>query len=153
MRSSRTRLTVDGASLYWGVWDVFSVPLSGGTYTTLVSPQESDLAAVAVAVDRTNISWATSGGLMAMPIIGGAPTTIASGQKGVVAFAIDATSVYWTTQNGASLTKAPLGGGAPTTLLATPANSQYRPQGIAVDATSVYWTDATGGTVLKLTPK
>jgi hypothetical protein len=146
-------LAVDATNLYWGVWDVFSEPVSGGTYTTLVSPQEGDLAATSVAVDNTNIYWAASGSLMAMPLIGGAPITLASGQSGVVAFAIDATNVYWTTQGGASLTKAPLGGGAPTALVAAPANSQYRPQGITVDATSVYWTDAPDGTVLKLTPK
>ena len=45
--------------------------------------------------------------------------------------------------------KAPLTGGAPTTL----ASGQGYPWAIAVDATSVYWTTVGDGTVMKVTPK
>jgi hypothetical protein len=44
--------------------------------------------------------------------------------------------------------KAPIGGGATTTL----ASGQAYPNGIAVDATSVYWV-SDDGTVMKLTRK
>jgi hypothetical protein len=142
-------VAVDATNAYWTANDVLKVPLGGGMATTLAAAQ----GAQALAVDSTNVYWTTYGSVMAMPLTGGAPTTLASGQNGVVAFAVDATNVYWTTETGPSLTKAPLGGGDPTTLVATVAVDQYPHYGLAVDATSVYWTDETDGAVLKLTPK
>jgi hypothetical protein len=58
--------------------------------------------------------------------------------------AVDATSIYWASWG--AVTKAPLGGGAPTTL----ASGQNDPWGIALDATSVYWTDFDAGTVMTM---
>ena len=73
---------------------------------------------------------------MKVPLGGGSPTTLASGQRIPTASPSDATSVYWTNGDG-TVMKVPLGGGSPTTL----ASGQSDPAGIAVDATSVYWTN------------
>lgn len=99
-----------------------------------------------IVVDKTNVYWLTLTTVMKAPLLGGAPTKLASGQSLTSAIAVDATSVYW----GANrmLMKVPLAGGTPITL----ASSQGTISSIAVDRTSVYWTDlGTGiGLVMKV---
>jgi hypothetical protein len=94
-----------------------------------------------IAVDVTNVYWSTlssAGGVVAkVPLAGGVPTILASGQAGVYAVSIDSSNVYWTawSMSGAVM-KVALGGGAPITLAA----SQSFPEAIAVDDANVYWT-------------
>jgi hypothetical protein len=77
------------------------------------------------------------GTVMKVPLGGGTPAPIASGQVSPRHIAVDSTSAYWTTST--TVMKVPLGGGTLTTL----ASGQTNPQAIAVDSTSVYWTTAT----------
>ncbi len=102
---------------------------------------------------------------MKVPLSGGSPTTLASGQAGPAAIAVDATSVYWTkfpenSPADGTVLKVPLLGEGPSTSLTTLASEQDTPSAIAVDATSVYWTNEgtsrapafeENGTVMKAT--
>jgi hypothetical protein len=96
---------------------------------------------------------------------GAQPTVLASGQPDPVDLAVDATSVYWTTQpignpSAGSVVKVPIAGGPTTTRVpktgGTPqtiATGQRAANGIAADGTSIYWVTAgtfnQDGTVMK----
>jgi hypothetical protein len=108
-----------------------------------------------IAVDGQYVYWvnADSGqsSIMRVPKGGGTPITIASSQLNAVAVAVDSSAVYWAnagtstcapsgacTSNGdGAVLRAPLTGGAPTTL----ASGQHVPVSIAVDSTNAYFID------------
>jgi hypothetical protein len=69
--------------------------------------------------------------------------TLARDQSGPYAIAIDTTHIYWTNEGFSgpgTVVKAPFGGGAPITLVASAAQPQEELDGLAVDAANVYWT-------------
>jgi hypothetical protein len=125
--------------------------------TTLV---RADLFPGAFAVDATSIYWVTpeaSGTVKKMPLSGGPPIALATGQTGSAAcwggppawtggcgaIAVDAINVYWvitdpTLAGADTIMKVPLGGGPTVTV----ASGQNKPTAIATDGTSVYWAGA-----------
>ena len=71
-------LAVDSTHAYWttdqaGTGTVNSVPLAGGTATTLVTGQNQ---AGGLAVTSTNLYWASESGLMVAPLAGGAASQL-----------------------------------------------------------------------------
>jgi hypothetical protein len=126
---------------------------STGVPVVLAPPVDPDVlwqSNAALAVGDGQVFWApavesSASALLAVPLCGGAVTTLAAGADPPLGMAVDSTNVYWTTigptTNGVFFV--PIGGGTPTTI----ADEQNLPVAIAVDATSVYWTNA-GGTDL-----
>jgi hypothetical protein len=137
-------IAVDNARIYWteenactttGCGAILSVSLEGGPVTTLASGQALSPGG-GLAADGTHVFWATGGGIMVAPALGGAPTTLAPVSAWVENIAVDAASVYWM-DSGGILAKVPVTGGAVTTL----ATSRGVNGALAVDATNVYWID------------
>lgn len=118
---------------------VMTVPIAGGSPTPLVSGLRK--LSSAVAVDTSNVYFASDLRVMKVPIDGGNPTVIASDSQGPKAMATDATSVYWisegTQDTPGAVMKAPIdGGGAPAIL----APGQFYAEAITLDSQYVYWT-------------
>ena len=137
---------------YWIDDTLMSVPLGGGTPSTLTGSTD----AVVIATDSTSIYLGAGDLLLKLPLQGGTVTTLASGGDTIAGIALDDGSVYWTAFDCVSgnpcngeVMKVPHDGGMSVTLAA----GENGPSGIAVDATSVYWADIGGGTVRRLTPK
>ena len=78
---------------------VMEQPLDGGIAATIAS-DSADIEALAV--DSTSIYWTDGVAVMSVPIVGGAPLTLASGPSGLSSgpIAVDATSVYWVNGSG-----------------------------------------------------
>ena len=117
-------LTLDGTHAYWSLYltgtssassTVYATPLAGGGTVPLGSISNTTIGALAVS--GSYVYWETAQGtstdkLWRVPISGGAPTGLASTPFGTQGLAADATSVYWTQDNG--VWKLPIGGGTPS---------------------------------------
>jgi hypothetical protein len=165
-------VAVDADNIYWvesgtsskvppaGVAKLMKMPLAGGAGTSLAT-FGSSASGVNLAVDAHNVYWTVSvygivngssvplmGEVLSVPIAGGAPTTLASGQAGPRAIAVDATAIYWINEGSkddGAVMKLPLAGGKPVAL----ATGRTQPTDIAVDGTAVYWTESGPGGVMK----
>jgi hypothetical protein len=154
-QSSPERITLGGnnnATVFWtnfgsgGAADgsVVSLPLGGGTPSTLVSGRWTPQG---IAADDTYVFWAESSQnqLLRRPLGGSTTTTLSTGaSSSPTAVALGAGTVYWSdalVNNMGSVNMAP-----ENTLTATTTvqGSQDLPQALAVDATYLYWVDFTG---------
>jgi hypothetical protein len=88
-----------------------------------------------------------SGAVLQVPIAGGMPQIVASGQAGAAPINADASFVYWINQGATyQVMKAPVGGGvAPTPL----ASGQGSPGVILVVGDALYWPSTATGEILK----
>jgi hypothetical protein len=96
----------------------------------------------ALALDANNAyvtGAAGDGRVLQIPLDGGPVVQIASTPGGSLWIAVDATDIYWLELQG--LMKAPIGGGAVTTLASPPVGGS---NALALDATNVYYTTRDG---------
>jgi hypothetical protein len=137
--------TIDSTNLYWSSYGALSkIALTGGTPVSLAYVQST----LGIAVDATSLYWTEGygGTVTAVPLAGGAYTSLATGQDGPSTIAVDSTDVYWIDYSGGMVMKVAKTGGA-TIIVAI---GQNTPGNIAVDAVNVYWT---GGGNVMMTPK
>jgi hypothetical protein len=123
---------------------------AGGGGSVVATLASNQMFPNGVAIDATNAYWvnAVQGTVKKVPLAGGTPVTLASGQPtaSAAAIAVDAAGIYWTNAATGTVMKVPLDGGTPTTL----ASKHGYPYAIAVDATSVYWTDYDEANVMRV---
>lgn len=111
-----TGIAVDATSVYWtngvgnGADSLQKCPLGGcpgNITTTLASGQQilglSNL--ILIAVDSTHVYWpnGAEGTIKRVPINGGVPKTMATGQQNPNAIVHDANAIYWTTSQGGNI--------------------------------------------------
>jgi hypothetical protein len=144
-------LLLRGSTAYWGTWagdprgEAWSVPIGGGTTTTIISPQSVPLNLIGL--EASSLCLWEGDSIVLMPLEGGASATLASGPN-LGAEAVDSANVYWvTTGSSGTVMTMPLAGGSARTLASGLDNPTF---GIAVDAHAVYWTNLDGGTVMKV---
>jgi sugar lactone lactonase YvrE len=89
----------------------------GRCTVTLATP--GVVVSTGLTVDATRVYWTDwdAGVIASVPVAGGNPTTLATGQTRPGAIAVDAAHVYWSTET--SLMTAPLAGGSTTTLVSS----------------------------------
>lgn len=156
-------IAVDAANVYFttaGGNKVKSVPIDSGGNGPVTILAEDQYTPTAIAVDASNVYWVNEsevsssnfGAVMSVPKDsdgGVAPTVIV--QPGATydtptGLAVNAASVFFTNNvDSGDVESAPLGGGAPPTVLAS---GQINPFSITLDENNVYWTNnsaSTGG--------
>jgi hypothetical protein len=103
------RVAVDATSVYWTTGSsVMRAAIGDGVVTTLASnqaPPPND-----IAVDESNVYWTNSvgagaGEVVKVPIGGGTPLTLATGQDTPYGVAVDAASVYWANYGDGTIMK------------------------------------------------
>ena len=99
-------LAIDAHNVYWvnDRGDVKKVPLDGGEPTLLASGTRCASDRGCIAVDGTNVYWATKDSILKVSVDGGTPEVLARGLIAPRHLALDDSSVYWA-DSGSSTTR------------------------------------------------
>ena len=133
----------------------------GGQCSGVLTSTDASTNPLGLAIDGTNIYFTTigtsanndqDGAIWKMPLAGGTPVAIATGQDFPYSIAVRGSSVYWTNYDPATDTgptsgrvlSVPIAGGATPNAIGV---GQAYPWGVATDNTSVYWTCNSSGKV------
>lgn len=138
-------VAVRGGSVFWtnggggGSIMRFDVPALCGTPL----PSPSTLVATAgglptaLAVDATSVYWVDGSAVKKVPVGGGAPMILASGQSNPGGIVVDAAHIYWSSYGAGTITRANLDGSA----AAVVATGQRQPFSMATDDLAIYWVN------------
>jgi hypothetical protein len=150
--SSPFAITVDATTIYWsdpGLATVSSIPIAGGTATTLGTGLQDPYY---LQHDATSLYWGLGPDVIAqIPLAGGTPVSLqTSNNTGLTGLAVDATTVYhledYTVPEDCSVVAVPKGGG--TRVILASGWLWNHPTGIAVSGGIVYWGVASPGAIL-----
>jgi hypothetical protein len=146
-------IALDATNIFWANYrtvggGVFQIPKAGGSPVTVVPGLDhpwqiavgyTELVTLDLHVQRTEyiIYSAIGSGVSTVPVLGGATTTLDSGQA-EGRFAVHSPDVYWAT-GGTIMTGSLFYGGA-TVLV----SGQIGPADVAVDSSNVYWVNQPG---------
>jgi hypothetical protein len=139
-------------------YELMSVPIEGGTPTTLFSDFSEEPYPAGVTIDQRNVYWThgrfppdvcqisvytgegvLGGTVLKIPLGGGTPTTLISGRSEPRGIVVDETNVYWVDGRPSTVMSVPIEGGTPRTL-ASCQDAFYSCMNVTMDRTYVYWT-------------
>ncbi len=147
-------ITVDATTVYWsdpGAKSVSSIPIAGGTATTLATNLTSP---VHLQHDATSLYWGLTSDVVAtIPLGGGTPVTLQTSNGTILtALAVDATHVFhtedYTVAADCSVVVVPKAGGTRVTLAS--GGAWNHPTGLAVNGGTVFWGVTTPGSILSV---
>ena len=120
------------------------VTAAGGAAQSFETPVYGQLAGISG--DAENLYTATSGGVFAIPLAGGAVTTLASGLHGAAGggVAVGGGRLFYVDESLGALRAVPIHGGPVSTVYAIGFNLDSQVNSLAADATAVYWGTSNG---------
>jgi hypothetical protein len=154
MPGSYVSVATDGTNVYYwasgGTGQLMSAPVSGSGAASTIATTSGGTPGFSLAVTGGLLYWSDLGAsppdILRVPVGGGTPTVLASGDPLVQNrefVAVDGMNVYWVGGDGAgTVTRVSVSGGTPVSIAATPTpcgGSNRNCAQIAVDGTSVYW--------------
>jgi hypothetical protein len=135
-------IACDATRVYWTErTTVRAWTKSTGAVTDLVIGQPYP---VGIAVGANSLYWTNGnpdGGLMRLPLDGGAPASLSTFPGNAYQLVISATQAYWSEYASDRIYSAPLAGGPPTLFFY---DSNFYIDGIAIDDSYVYYTEESG---------
>jgi hypothetical protein len=129
------------AALFWvSAEGVFSLPIAGGSASTIVNPAPSSLVLPeALVADDSSVFWVEGGGqtIRVAPVTGGSPTTVhADNRSAIDSLFIRDGFLYWTDQRGGAVMRTARSGGKAAEDVAT---GQDGARALVGSAECLYW--------------